>query len=75
MGGGGQSSQLTVALNPGQTEEGSLGVGGWGAVYPQVPEEGATDGGREITFHGLNYSCRGQRSPTREIPWGQGGQV
>ena len=71
MGGGGQSSQLTVSLNPGQTEEGPWGVG-VGAVYPQVPEEGAPDGGREITFHGLNYSWRGQRPPTREILWGWG---
>lgn len=45
VGGGGQSSQLTVALNPGQTEEGPWGCGRVGAVYPQVPEEGATDGG------------------------------
>lgn len=43
-------------------------------MYPQVPEEGAMDGGREITFHGLNYSWRGQRPPTREIPWGRGGR-
>ena len=43
-----------------------------GAVYPQVPVEGALDGGREITFHGLNYSWRGQRPPTREILWGWG---
>lgn len=32
MGGGGQTSQLTLALNPGQTEEGPWGWGGGGCV-------------------------------------------
>lgn len=68
---GGPSSLLTASLNPGQTEEGPW-VGGGVAVDPQVPEEGALDGGREITFHGLNYAWRGRR-PLLEKFHGAGG--
>ena len=41
---------------------------------PQVPEEGAPDGGREITLHGLNYSWRGRRLLLEKFH-GAGGQV
>lgn len=48
-----------------------------GAVGPEVPEEGTPDGawgGREITFHGLNYSWRGQRNQVEKFH-GARGQV